>query len=113
MHTIRELLDTGSRVHPGAGHRLIRGAHTRFVFGASMLLLAGLLGAAPALAADWYTSPSGSDGSSCSSALAPCLTIQAAINKAAAGDTSTSALATIRSTMPRAMPAPECMSTNR
>lgn len=87
MHTIRELLGTGSRVHPGAGHRLIRGAHTRFVFGASMLLLAGLLGAAPALAADWYTSPSGSDGSSCSSALAPCLTIQAAINKAAAGDT--------------------------
>ncbi|WP_306524271.1 MBG domain-containing protein [Dokdonella sp.] len=43
--------------------------------------------AMPVLAADWYTSPGGNDGSSCASAGTPCQTIQAAINKAGANDT--------------------------
>lgn len=48
----------------------------------------GVLVATPQVhAADWYTSPSGSDASACASAATPCKTIQAAINKAAANDT--------------------------
>lgn len=50
------------------------------------LLLAAMI-ALPVSAADWYVSPSGSDGASCASAAAPCQTIQAAIDKAAANDT--------------------------
>src|SRR5258707_637875 len=38
-------------------------------------------------AADWYVSNAGNDLNSCTSLLTPCQTIQAAINKAAPGDT--------------------------
>ena len=53
------------------------------------ILLIGLTGllAKAAAATDWYVAASGSDGNNCMSALTPCRNIQAAINKASAGDT--------------------------
>ena len=47
----------------------------------------GLALAGPVMAADWYVSPSGLDTNACTSTAAPCKTIQAAIDKAAAYDT--------------------------
>jgi hypothetical protein len=44
-------------------------------------------GQALAATAVWYASPSGSDSNSCAVPTAPCLTINGAIGKAAAGDT--------------------------
>ena len=38
-------------------------------------------------ASDWYVSTAGNDGNDCMSAGTACLTLQAAINKASAGDT--------------------------
>ena len=51
--------------------------------------VAGLSGSASfALTnATWFVAPTGNDANTCASAVAPCLTINAAINKAIAGDT--------------------------
>src|ERR1700737_4464 len=51
----------------------------------ALIALIGL--ARGASAADWYVAPAGSDLNNCMTALTPCMTIQAAINKAASGDT--------------------------
>ncbi len=60
----------------------------RFISRGMLAALAWLLVAAgPALAGDFYTSPSGSDSNSCTTSSDPCQTIQAAIDKAMAGDT--------------------------
>jgi hypothetical protein len=62
----------------------------RFPLGASLVVTAFALlvpGRALAAPAVWYVSPAGSDLNSCAVPTAPCLTIDGAIGKAAAGDT--------------------------
>jgi hypothetical protein len=57
--------------------------------GRAWILLIGLMGllGRAAAASDWYVATSGSDLNNCMSTLTPCMTIQAAINKASANDT--------------------------
>ena len=53
-----------------------------------LLLLWGLFAPAyHAASGNWYVSPQGDDGNSCSSGTAPCRRVQAALDKAAIGDT--------------------------
>lgn len=54
---------------------------------AAVLFLLGALGASPAEAATCLVSTAGNDGNSCCTTINPCLTIQAAVNQATAGDT--------------------------
>ncbi len=63
---------------------------TRYAAGfLAVLALLFLMGVTAAAAADWYVDTAGNDGNTCTAPgpLSACQTIQAAINKAAAGDT--------------------------
>lgn len=57
--------------------------------------------AAQAQAGTWYVSNSGSDANACNTPVAPCATIQAAVDKAASGDTVRVTARTYRGTITR------------
>ena len=100
MHIIRELLSVLAQAGDGlSGPRSQRQlepasasvraesapARQRRIAGGLLCLLAMLAG--PAMAADWYASPSGAGTQDCMSAANACKGIQAAINKAGTYDT--------------------------
>jgi uncharacterized repeat protein (TIGR01451 family) len=56
-------------------------------YGIAMFAALMLLACGPALAADFYVSPSGDDSNICTSSVTPCKTIQGAIDQASVDDT--------------------------
>jgi hypothetical protein len=69
------------------------------------------LSASPVVAAatTWYVATTGNDASSCMSPFTPCMTIQAAINKAAAGDT----ISVAAGGYPELLPVPHVLGVNK
>lgn len=89
-HSLGAIVSTGtSRFRSGRQPQAEARAPARRSARFAAISLAGIFAllAAPAMAADWYASPTGLDANDCASAGTACKTIQAAINKAAAGDT--------------------------
>jgi len=66
---------------------LLRFSTKRFLIGTSLVVILLVMGASAASAADWYVATTGNDANDCMTAATACMTLQAAVNKAAAGDT--------------------------